>query len=440
MSVTVAFRTHIWNNDIKKIALRIKNTFSNAHFVIIADETNSILDTGNIPKITHTKDFSAFNLPSQHGLWYNGDYPLYTLRQSFPEDSHILMIENDVQINFDLDILINSIVENNIDLVVHNLAKAQPSWMHYSSLEYFEEPQKCLFPLIALSSRAIDHLLETRVAIAKTNKKWPYCEGFIASAISEMPGNRIIGLNNFCKPHNYSFANCHHYDDPRVNVPGTISHPIRGNSFPEKALFEQNISTIFFRNSILRVGLKYLDPKDFYKQVYSKIINTGNIDIVNQFNDLALQEGWIMKPEAINWALGAKAEQSSVSRYSHHQDVFKDASGAVSGKIDHTHSFHTTLEPNPWWKVELPEAISIRHIIIYNRMHYQERASKIKIEISENDKKWITVAEYPDGILFGGADGNPLVVKVNAVLGKFVRISLLDTNLLHLNQVEVYNQ
>ncbi|CAI3945454.1 Capsular polysaccharide biosynthesis protein [Commensalibacter communis] len=444
MSVIVAFRTHTWNDDIKKIALRIKNTFTKAVFVIIADETNGPLDTGKISKVRHTADFTHLGLPAsktEKGLWFNGDYPLYALRQSFPEATHIIMIENDVQINFDLDIVIDYITKNNVDLVAHEIVDADKTWGFYNSLEYFEQRKKCLIPFIAISSRAIDHLLQTRIKMYEANKVWAYCEGFIPSAIYQMQNPEIYELNFFCRPHNYNFSNCYHYDDPRVNVPNTISHPIRGNNFPERCLSEQPISSVFFKNSILRVGLKNLDPKYFYDLVYSKILKTGNINTVKQFNDLALQEGWIMRPEAINWALGADAEQSSISaQFSRHKNISQDAKGAVSGNINADYSFHTEYEEKPWWKVKLHQTIYIRHIIIYNRLQLAERASRIKVEISENNDDWLTVAEYPDGILFGGADKNPLVIKVNAVLAQYVRISLLDRNILHLNQVEVYDQ
>ncbi|GBR00399.1 discoidin domain-containing protein [Acetobacter oeni] len=449
MSVIIGFRTHIWNDDIEYIARRLKGAFSKADFVILADETHQTLDTGSLPKITHTADFSEFGLPSVpdwNVLWHNGDYPLYVLRRAFPDITHYLMVENDVLVNFDLDVLLDYIQKNNIDLVVHQIEKTSSEWGGYASIaEYFSNPMKCLFPFIAISGRAIDVLYKNRINHArmfleKKTSQWPYCEGFIASSIMEDENLSVKDISEFCDPEHYSFNGCYHYLDREANIHGTICHPVRGIGFVQRRLDEDGPDIIFDRNSVLRRGLSNLKPRDFYNTLYRAVVGTKRIDKVNQFNDIALQEGWIMKPESINRALGAKSSQSSVCQYSRVQDVCLDAEGAVSGVPGKDHFFHTDLEFSPWWKAELYQSVNIKHIIIYNRSIHKERASKIHVEISENDQDWVTVASYPNGIIFDGIGGVPLVICVNSIMARFIKISLLDENFLHLSQVEVYDQ
>ncbi|KFL90202.1 hypothetical protein AmDm5_1058 [Acetobacter malorum] len=449
MSVTIAFRTHVWDSDIECIARKITGQYSTENFVILADETNGVLPTGTWPKVSHTSDFSEFGLPSipaWNVLWHNGDYPLYKLLKEFPNSTHYIMIENDVLVNFDLDVLISKIKTENIDLIVHNLEPSTPEWGGHDSIkDFFKKPMKCLFPFIAISRRAVQDMLLTRQMHAElisqnNDMSWPYCEGFIPSTISELKDAKIKKLSDFCTTKYYDFIGCHHYLDSKINIIGSIAHPVRGKSFVQRRIDEYGVKEVFLRGSTLRRGLINLDKKDFYPVIRKAILATGSLDNVRMFNELALQEGWTMQPEAINWALGAEASQSSVSPFSHSQDPATDAATAVNGMIGNDYSFHTNQEFHPWWVAKMKEPVDVRHIVIYNRLIERERAAKIHVELSLDGQDWSTVASYPEGIIFGGADGDPLVIRVNGINAQYIKLTLLDTNYFHLNQVEVYNQ
>lgn len=449
MSVIIAFRTHIWNDDIEYMARRLKGSFSKADFVILADESREILDVGDFPKIGHTSDFSEFNIPNipgQKTLWYNADYPLYALRKALPNYNHYIMIENDVLININLDPLITSLEKKQTDLIAHNILSIPDHWVFKDTITpYFKNSKYCFLPVLALSARAIDHLLMKKQEISYLYNNdnsiiWPYCEGFIPSAVFEMENPIVEELRNFCKLQPYDFCSGYYYLDPYVNIHGTICHPVKGKDFVERCITHDGINPIFNPRSSLRRGLKNLKPSDFYQYIHDTIKKTGNVGFYQQFNEIALQERWIKKPEAVNWALGGKASQSSVCAFSKFNDIYKDAAGAVNGRIGPDYNFHTATEYNPWWKLELPRTINIKHIIIYNRLNFEDRASKIKVEVSDDNENWIIVADYPDGIIFGGADGNPLIIRVNNINAQYVKISLYDENVLHLNQVEVYDQ
>ncbi|MCG4262555.1 discoidin domain-containing protein [Acetobacter senegalensis] len=447
MKAIVALRTHIWNDDIEYISRRLRGAFNNCEFVIIADESKETLQINSFPKISHKDNFSEFDLPQipeKNFLWFNGDYPLYKLRKEFPQYEYIIMVENDVLVNFDLDRLVSFSEENKIDLIVHNMSNADDNWYHYDTVSpYFNEAKKCLFPFILISAQAIDYLLALRVKIFndyyKKVGKWPYCEGFIASALYQEKSFNIVDIDKFCSTENYDFYGCRHYLDPEVNKKNSISHPVRGKEFVKRRIHEDGIESFFDKSSVLRKSTKFVPVNDFFDVVFAEIKKLKNIDRMNNFNDIALEEGWITKPYPINLALGGKASQSSISPFSLGQSLYDDAQRAIDGNLDKDYGFHTSLENNPWWLLELPDAVNIRHIIIYNRKKHKERARKLYVSLSIDGAEWKEVAAYPDGIWFGGDDGYPLVIKVNSVYSKFVKIGLLSHGILHLNQVEIYS-
>lgn len=136
----------------------------------------------------------------------------------------------------------------------------------------------------------------------------------------------------------------------------------------------------------------------------------------------------------------------------------QDAGGAVDGHKNGRYGFHTNLEPNPWWQVDLGVRQPLHRIVIYNRLDYPpglHNADRLVILLSDDGKTWQRVYQHP-GTPFGGIrDGKPLVVDL-AVGGsgsasvpdkpaalpeaRFVRIQIPSAApvFLHFDEVEVY--
>ena len=138
--------------------------------------------------------------------------------------------------------------------------------------------------------------------------------------------------------------------------------------------------------------------------------------------------------DTVNVALNQPATQSSVSEWS----VLNESGRAVTGHRSGSYSFHTLVESNPWWKVDLQRPYPIDAIVIWNRDdQYAARASALRIHVSLDGIEWLLVLQ---GRTFfrGARTARPLVHllegKVNA---RFVRISLEGETALHLDQVEV---
>ena len=125
-----------------------------------------------------------------------------------------------------------------------------------------------------------------------------------------------------------------------------------------------------------------------------------------------------------------------------------DASGAVDGVKNGRYGFHTNLEPNPWWQVDLGSRQPIGTVVIYNRLDYPpglHNADNLVILASDDGKVW-TPCYDNKGKAFGGIkDQKPLVVDFAAegkvpLFTRFLRIQLPSAApiFMHFDEVEVY--
>jgi hypothetical protein len=133
-----------------------------------------------------------------------------------------------------------------------------------------------------------------------------------------------------------------------------------------------------------------------------------------------------------NLALNKPTQTSSYSQWSHPDD----GHGAVDGVINGRFGFHTNIEPNPWWQVDLGDVYGITEIVVFNRLDCcAERSRTLSALLSYDGQTWGPIFQNP-GTVFGGQDGNPLHIPVNAN-ARFVRLQLNEPNPLHLDEVQV---
>jgi hypothetical protein len=112
---------------------------------------------------------------------------------------------------------------------------------------------------------------------------------------------------------------------------------------------------------------------------------------------------------------------------------------------DGTYGFHTTLEVNPWWQVDLGTRQIIDRILVYNRLDYPpglHNADHLTLLTSDDGKQW-TMRYANEGRHFGGAtSGQPLEIRFadETVAARFVRVQLRHAAplFLHLDEVEIY--
>jgi predicted O-methyltransferase YrrM len=142
-------------------------------------------------------------------------------------------------------------------------------------------------------------------------------------------------------------------------------------------------------------------------------------------------------PDLINIAINKRACQSSTSRWSKPDESCAAINGDKGGEF----SFHTDIETNAWWQVDLEAVFPLSLIVIFNRgilgSNFANRASSMEIYLSVNGMTW--EKHYSGGQAFGGVqDNKPLRVNCAGKPARFVRLQLRERNYLHLDEVEVY--
>ncbi len=142
----------------------------------------------------------------------------------------------------------------------------------------------------------------------------------------------------------------------------------------------------------------------------------------------------------INIALGRPTRQSSVGPFSKRLRPEQDAAGAVCGFCTGSYQFHTDFEDRPWWDVDLGGLANVQEIRLFNRLDPgRERASNFNLHASDDGISWTETLQHRSDLLFGGLDGYPFIWNLKkALFTRFIRITLLDTTFLHLDQVVIY--
>jgi hypothetical protein len=139
-----------------------------------------------------------------------------------------------------------------------------------------------------------------------------------------------------------------------------------------------------------------------------------------------------------NISRGKPATQSSHCTWSFAPTAEADAAGAVNGVLDGTRKFHTDSEDNPWWQVDLGGIATISEIHVHNTTeHTQDRFRDFTISVSIDGDAWVELAEKRDGEVVG----EPYIWNgPGTAWARFVRVTLLGHNYLHLAQVEVFGR
>ena len=116
----------------------------------------------------------------------------------------------------------------------------------------------------------------------------------------------------------------------------------------------------------------------------------------------------------------------------------EDAAGAVDGVVNGKWGFHTGLEENPWWQVDLRQPTRLDRLVLYNRCDFAQRNGRIEVSVSDDGHVFRRVYQHDGTVFYGFTDRQPLSVALEKVTARFVRLSLSDKSYLHLDEVEVY--
>ena len=114
-----------------------------------------------------------------------------------------------------------------------------------------------------------------------------------------------------------------------------------------------------------------------------------------------------------------------------------DAAGAVDGVTGEPWGFHTGLEADPWWQVDLQAPVKLGRVVIHNRgQGGQERAATLILTVSADGRSWQEA--YRHGGAAFGCGAAALTVPCEGREARYIRVRLAGKQYLHLNEVQVY--
>ncbi len=247
-----------------------------------------------------------------------------------------------------------------------------------------------------------------------------------------------------------------YYDDPAGRSAAWVNEPGRAEAIYRTALIHHyafKSAGDFLHRYHRGTGGDHA-AQLHWKQVWDSGGADAFLSTINCVEDNSLHDYWSAQlaparmlalyppPPGEDVALGKPCAQSSVPDWLAAENATACAGRATSGEIGASYAFHTDLETDPWWQVDLLRRHAIAEVRIYNRMDHSQhvgRAANLQIWLSDDGEAWRHALRKDDGIAFGGIDGRPLRWRPRTPeAARFVRISLIGRQYLHLNQVQVF--
>jgi len=117
----------------------------------------------------------------------------------------------------------------------------------------------------------------------------------------------------------------------------------------------------------------------------------------------------------------------------------EDAAGGVDGVTTGKWGFHTALEDDPWWQVDLQKSTPLERIVLYNRCDScTERNNRILVLASDDGKNFKQLYQHNGTVFYGHSDKKPLSVDLAGASTRYVRLALKGHSYFHLDEVQLY--
>jgi len=140
-----------------------------------------------------------------------------------------------------------------------------------------------------------------------------------------------------------------------------------------------------------------------------------------------------------DWLLQARTRLDAAPGGSGKVTCEEDAAGGVDGEITGKWGFHTELEDDPWWQVDLGSERDLDRLTLYNRCDggYAERAARIQVLLSSDGSQFIVAYTHDGSVFLGQPDNKPLVVSLAGQRARYVRLRVPGRTYFHLDEVHV---
>jgi len=116
-----------------------------------------------------------------------------------------------------------------------------------------------------------------------------------------------------------------------------------------------------------------------------------------------------------------------------------DARGGCDGNRHGYWGFHTDIESQPWWQVDLGRRLPIDRILVFDRFDAAAaRTMPFLILVSDDGRTFRTAYQHDSRAFVGVPDRRPLVVPLQGTPARYVRLQLPDRGALYLDEVQVF--
>ena len=417
-------------------------------------------------------------------FWRCGDYPLYVARAKYPGCKRFWQYEYDVVLNHRhpgefLAKIDRALSED--DFLSTYIREAEDSWFFKQAMQgRYPNLFACYFPLVRISSSAIDFLRQRRVLDGDRDGSgdWPNDEVFVATELINN-GFRCADLA--------SYGNCyskatfafdvlfHNADLPEPD--GLIYHMVRsGAQYARKMEVlkdDADLLGIWRRlkhegvdDRSLAFGLSHLVKKEASigddpgrllgpgSRLGSFLLDSGYsavpLQVVSEafasqrlafslalLRRVARTAGVELPATLRNVALAMPAWQSTTSRWSRVVDVRGDAQGGNDGQISQDCGFHTGWSEEPFWAVDLLDLCEIREMRIFNRVTFWQRLSGFRVSVSVDGWTWREVYSNDPQIDSVEPQGSHPLRVLLTTTARLVKIHVPRRDCLHLREVQI---
>ncbi len=451
----VLFKCHYWDAFTQRQLDRIKQRVTTGDIFVVVDETRGQVASIGHPeeRILRVSRDAAEAIGLDHAgdtpvFWYSNDFPLHIFTRAFPHYDYFVMTEFDVVTTVDLDALVGRLQAAEVDFVGEPIRTPLSEWPWRTSCHGWYDLAEVLHWLscFAIFSNRAAHYLYRRRALAALRVRSglagmvPMCEAVIATELSR-GGYRLMKL------HEFGSTACYDTMPPRpeellpdlaredfvhpvLDRPRFVTNLIGGMPDPSVLVEEDHPYRFLLGEAVLAEALPLL-----HHRLYCGLDDAGCrrvIERMRQWGNKAYLR--LHGLDGSNLALGKPATQSSICEWSLRPD---EARGAVTGPVTGRFMFHTALQQQPWWMVDLGAPQPVGQVRIFNRMDVlAARANGLEVYVSADGRHWDLAGRHEGETPFGGADGDPLQVEVGRTI-RFVRAELPREGMLHLDQVQV---
>lgn len=117
----------------------------------------------------------------------------------------------------------------------------------------------------------------------------------------------------------------------------------------------------------------------------------------------------------------------------------EDAGGACDGIITGQWGFHTEMEDDPWWQIDLQAVRSLDRLRVFNRCGgFEDRAAHLQVWLSSDGGQFDLAYTHDGSRFLGQPDNRPLVVSLAGRSARFLRLQIPGRSYFHLDEVEVW--